>query len=78
VDSELAIRGIFSIDDLCDDCEDGSGSGENRETCHLEVVTSFTKAHAAYETVKSFIYVHSFGGCNEQNILNLELVLFCL
>lgn len=32
VDSDLAICGIPSIDELSDDCEDGSGSGENRET----------------------------------------------
>ena len=28
--------------------------------------------------VKSFVNVHSFGGFNEQNILNLELALFFL
>ena len=39
---------------------------------------SFSEAHAMYETVISFVNVHSFGGFKEQNILNLELVLFFL
>jgi hypothetical protein len=43
-----------------------------------EAVASFSQACAVCETVKSFVNVHSFGGCNEQNILNLELALFFL
>jgi hypothetical protein len=34
--------------------------------------------HAAFESVKSFFYVHSIGEHDEQVIFNLELALFCL
>jgi hypothetical protein len=76
VDNELATCGISSIDELCDDCE-GGGSGEEDEEGdehEPEPVPSFTEAHAAFETVKSFFYAHGIGE-REQVILNLELVL---
>jgi hypothetical protein len=38
-------------------------------------VTSFTEAHAAYETVKSLFQWPSFGGFNGHNILSLGLAL---
>jgi hypothetical protein len=34
--------------------------------------------HSAFETVKSFFYVCHIGEHDEQNILNLKFVLFCL
>jgi hypothetical protein len=70
---------VSSIDELCDDCE-GGGSGEEEEgdECEPEPVPSFTEAHAAFETVKSFFYAHSIGKHDEQVILNMELVLFSL
>jgi len=39
-------------------------------------VPNFTEAHAAYETVKSFFHVHSNSEHDEENILNLEWLLF--
>jgi hypothetical protein len=78
VDSELVSCGVSSIEELFDDRE-GGGSGEEDEEGderEPEPVPSFTEAHAAFETVKSFFYVHSIGEHDEQVILNLELVLF--
>jgi len=43
-----------------------------------DIDLSFIMAHAAYRTVKSLIYVLCIGGCDERNILSLELVLFHL
>jgi hypothetical protein len=65
---------------LCDDHDHesgGSGEGEEDER-KPEPVPSFTEAHAAFKTVKSFFYVHSIGEHDEQVILNLELALFHL
>jgi len=42
----------------------------------LQAVPNFTEAHAAYETVKSFFHVHSNSEHDEENILNLEWLLF--
>jgi hypothetical protein len=36
---------------------------------------SFVKSLAVYDTVKSFVYTHSIGWCNEQDILNFRLVV---
>jgi hypothetical protein len=41
-------------------------------------VQSFVEAHAAFETVKSFFYMHSIGEHDERAILSLELALFHL
>jgi hypothetical protein len=80
VNNELATCGVSSIDLLCDDRE-GGGSGEEEEEgdeCEPEPVPSFTEAHAAFQTVKSFFYVHSIDEHDEQVILNLELAPFRL
>jgi uncharacterized protein YprB with RNaseH-like and TPR domain len=37
-----------------------------------------TKLHTAYRSVKSDFYILSFSKYGKQNILNLELLLFCL
>jgi hypothetical protein len=64
---------------LRDDRVDGGSSGENEEGGHeFGSVSSFTEGHARYKTVKSFFYVHGISECDKQNILNLEVVLFCL
>jgi hypothetical protein len=39
---------------------------------------SFSEAQASYETVRSSFYAHRIEEHDEQNILNLELVLFQL
>jgi hypothetical protein len=39
---------------------------------------SIAEAHALYDTVKSFFHMRSIGGLDKQNILRLELALFCL
>jgi hypothetical protein len=51
---------------------------EGEDECNLEPVMSFARAHAAYRAVKSFFYTHSIARYDKQNILNLELPLFCL
>jgi hypothetical protein len=43
--------------------------------CDPEPVLSFTKAHAACRTFKSFFYAHNNGKHNKQNTLDLEGVL---
>jgi hypothetical protein len=78
VDNELATCNMSSISELCDD-RDGGGNSEEEEEGDKrepELVPSFTKAHAAFETVKSFFYAHSIGEHEEQVIMNLELALF--
>jgi hypothetical protein len=53
----------------------GAVKKRKRETNEPEPVPSFTEAHAAFETVKSFFYTHSIGEHDEQVILNLELAV---
>lgn len=43
-----------------------------------EQVTHFTKLYITYKIVNSFFCVHSISKCDEQKVLNLELVLFHL
>lgn len=78
-DNELSACGSSRIDVLCG----------GRWGCHwqwvevgdkhdIDLGMSFIMAHAAYRTVKLFIYVLCIGGCDERNILSMELVLFHL
>jgi hypothetical protein len=80
VDNELATCSMSSINELCNDREGGGSSEEEEEGDKRgpEPVPSFTEAHTAFETVKSFFYAYSIGEHDEQVILNLELVLFHL
>jgi hypothetical protein len=78
VDNDLAMCGVTSIDELCDDREGGGSGEEEGDECEPEPVPSFTEAHTAFKTVKSFFYAHSIGEHDEQVILKLELVLFHL
>jgi hypothetical protein len=48
------------------------------DRCDPEPGTCFPKAHAAYETVKSFLYGHSIAWLHKEKILNLELTMFHL
>jgi hypothetical protein len=61
MDSDLPTCGLFSIDQLCDDCVGGGSSGEHEDGDEhdLEQVPSFAEAHTAYKTVKPFFYVHN-------------------
>jgi hypothetical protein len=70
--------GISSIDELCDDREGGGSNGEEEERvmCDHEQVTSFPETLLAYETVQTFVYMHSIRRHYKQNILNLKLILF--
>jgi hypothetical protein len=54
------------------------GGRSSTDKHDLEPVKSFALVHVAYETVKLFSCVHSAGGHDKQNILNLELELFHL
>jgi len=45
------------------------------DECDIEPVMSFVKSLAVYDTVKSFVYAHSIGWCNERDILNFKLVV---
>jgi len=60
----LSSRGndIFCTDELCDDHECGVSNGEEEEVvkCDREPVTSFANTLVAYETAKSFVYMHSY------------------
>jgi len=62
-DNALATCSIFSIDELCEDNEWGNSSEEEEvwDKRDLQPVTSFAEVHAAYRTVKSFLYAHSIG-----------------
>jgi hypothetical protein len=78
VHSELATCGIYSVDEWCDNrIADGSRGRRNEETNGVEPAKSFAKAYVL-KTVKSFCYLHSICGYEEQNILNVELLLLCL
>ena len=56
---------------------DALGVSRSDELCNNHAATDkCAKDCAAYESVTSFCYVHSNGGSEEQNILNLELALF--
>lgn len=80
VDTEIAVCGISSIGDFCGEREGGGSVGEESEEDKHdpEQFLSFTKACAAYEDLQSIFYLSSIGKCDEQNILNLEMALFCL
>jgi hypothetical protein len=71
---------ISNIDELCDNQESGKSSkAQDEEDKHEpEPVASFTEAHPAYRSVRSFFYAHSIGKHNKQNTLSCELTLFCL
>jgi hypothetical protein len=43
-------------------------SAEGRQREMNVTMNQFCQAHAAYEIVRSFFYVQSIGGCDEQNI----------
>lgn len=45
------------------------------DECDIEPVMSFVKSLAVCDTVKSFVYAHSIGWCNEWGILNFKLVV---
>jgi hypothetical protein len=51
------MHGISSVDEVCNVPEG--------DECDVEPVTSFVKSLAIYDTVKSFVYAHSIGWCNE-------------
>jgi len=52
--------------------------GEEGDRCDPEAGMCFPKAHPAYETVKSFLYVHSIDWLHKDKILNLKLAMFHL
>jgi hypothetical protein len=72
------IQNVKSQTELCDDHEGGGRSEADEDECGPEPVPSFTKAHTAYETFKTFFHIHSNCKHEEQNILNLKLVLLQL
>jgi hypothetical protein len=72
LDNELATCRASSISELLDD-HGGDGGQEGGEGEHKpEPVPSFAKVYAAFQTVKSFFYVHNIGERDEKNILNIE------
>jgi hypothetical protein len=73
--NKLAMCRVSSTDDLCDDCEEGRSGEEEEDKCEPKLVPCFTKVHAAFQTVKSFLYMHNTGQCHEENILNIERAL---
>jgi hypothetical protein len=52
VDNELPLCGLFSIDDLCDNCVGGGNTGEDKEgdEHYFEQVPSFTKAYCLHDS----------------------------
>jgi hypothetical protein len=81
VDNELATCDFSSTDELfVDRKEDGDEEEEeeDEDERESEAVPSFAEAHAAFQTVKSFFYAHNIGERDEENILNMERVLFDL
>ena len=60
--------------------EDGESGGEEEQEdkCDSEQMWSFTEAHPAYRTVKSFFDINSIGKHDKQNTLKLESLLFHL
>ena len=75
--NELATHGISSVGGLCDEHEGGSSSREEEEGGEhdCQPLRGFAEVRAINRTLKAFFYVHSICGCNEQNILNFELVV---
>lgn len=55
-----------------------SWENEGRDKHDVEPEASFTEAHAAYKTIKLLFYTYSIIEHDEQNVLNLESVLFHL
>jgi len=78
---KITLQLVFScINELCYIYVGGGSIGNDEEGIEhdLEQVPSFTKAYAAYESVKSVFCSQNISECDEQNILNLELAPFCL
>ena len=66
-----------SIVELGDDQEGGCSSKEMGKTIMtLNQQHIFEKAHAVYESFKSFFYAHRIGRCDEQNVFNVDLCSF--
>jgi hypothetical protein len=76
LDNKLAMCGASSINELCEDREgDGGGEDEEDEDEHEpEPVPSFAKPHAAFKTLKSFVYVHNIGECDEKILTRKDAV----
>jgi len=72
--------GFSCIDEFCYIYVGGGSIGNDEEGVEhdLEHVPSFTKAYAAYESVKSVFCPQNISERDVQNILNLELAPFCL
>ena len=51
---------------------------EEEDKHDSEKMWSFTAAHPAYRTVKSFLYINSIGKHDKQNTMKLESLLFHL
>jgi hypothetical protein len=80
VESNLETSGFDSTDDLCYDMG-GESIGEDGKLHEhdLQPLPSFTKTHCLRNCyiILPLYYVHSISKHDQQNILNLELAVFC-
>jgi hypothetical protein len=79
VGAEVATCGVYSIGELCGDCEwlrVAAVKQKAREMITAWTIAELTEVLIAYNT--SFVCTDSTGEQDKQNILHLELLLVCL